>query len=110
MLLAEGCSICAYDPAAMVRTAEILPETSQLSYAENSYDAAADADALLVLTDWKEFAELDLSRLNQNLRYPIVVDGRNLYDPAAMLQHGFTYVSVGRSVVSPARELTAAPR
>ena len=82
----------------MARTEEVLPASATLSYAADSYEAAIDADALLILTDWKEFAELDLNRLNQTLRYPIVVDGRNLYDPAVMQQHGFTYVSVGRSV------------
>lgn len=110
ILIAEGCCICAYDPAAMSRTEEILPKTTQLSYAGDSYGAAKDADALLILTDWKEFAELDLPRLNQTLRYPIVVDGRNLYDPAVMQHHGFTYVSVGRSVASPVRDLTSAVR
>ena len=110
ILLSEGCCIRAFDPAAMARTEEILPPTETLSYAADSYDAATDADALLILTDWKEFAELDLHRLNQTLRYPIVVDGRNLYDPVAMQQHGFTYVSVGRSVVSPVRDLAAAAR
>ncbi len=60
------------------------------------YEAAKDADAVLILTDWKEFAALDLVRLNQAVRFPIVIDGRNLYKPQEMLEHGFTYVSVGR--------------
>jgi UDPglucose 6-dehydrogenase len=51
---------------------------------------------VLILTDWKEFAELDLVRLNQAVRFPIVIDGRNLYKPQKMMDHGFTYVSVGR--------------
>ena len=110
ILLAEGCCIRAFDPAAMARTEEVLPAGATLNYASDSYDAAVDADALLILTDWKEFAELDLHRLNQTLRYPIVVDGRNMYDPVVMQQHGFTYVSVGRSVVSPVRAQAGAPR
>ena len=104
MLLAEGCSIAAYDPAAMARTEEQLPATSQLRYVEDAYAAAKDADALLVLTDWEEFTRLDLERLNTTMRYPIMVDGRNLYDPQVMLQHGFTYVSVGRPAVHPTRD------
>ncbi len=104
MFLAEGCSITAFDPAAMKRTQELLPETANLTYADSAYAAAADADALLILTDWAEFATLDLDRLNQTLRYPIVIDGRNLYDPQVMLQHGFTYLSVGRPAVHPVRE------
>ena len=105
MLLAEGCSVAAYDPAAMKRTEQILPASSTLRYAESAYAAAADADAVLILTDWREFATLDLARLNQTLRYPIVIDGRNLYDPQVMLQHGFTYLSIGRPAAYPARDL-----
>jgi UDPglucose 6-dehydrogenase len=51
----------------------------------------------LILTDWKRFAELDLARLNETARFPIVIDGRNRYKPKTMLNHGFTYVSVGRA-------------
>ncbi|QHN03112.1 UDP-glucose/GDP-mannose dehydrogenase family protein [Granulicella sp. WH15] len=104
MLLGEGCSVVAYDPAAMKRTEEKLPASSQLRYATDAYTAAHDADALLILTDWDEFATLDLDRLYTTLRYPIVLDGRNLYDPQVMLRHGFTYVSVGRPSTFPVRE------
>ena len=62
--------------------------------------AAQDADALLILNDWQEFAELDLAKLHYTLRYPIVIDGRNLYDPAMMTKRGFTYLSVGRPGLS----------
>jgi UDPglucose 6-dehydrogenase len=65
------------------------------------YDAASGADALLILTEWEEFASLDLDRLHRQLKYPIVIDGRNLYDPEAMTARGFTYYSVGRSVGVP---------
>lgn len=105
ILLDEGCTICAFDPAAMKRTEEVLPASATLSYAKDAYEAAAEADALLILTDWDEFGALDLHKLNKGLRYPIVIDGRNLYDPQTMLHHGFTYVSIGRPVASPAREL-----
>jgi UDPglucose 6-dehydrogenase len=104
MLLAEGCSIAAYDPAAMKRAQERLPATPSLRYVDTAYDAAQDADALLILTDWTEFAALDLAQLNKILRYPIVIDGRNLYDPHVMAQHGFTYLSIGRPAAYPARE------
>ena len=110
MLLAEGCTVKAYDPAAMERAKAVLQNEPGLTYAESSYDAASDCDAVLVLTDWQEFAQLDLERLNQALRYPIVVDGRNLYEPQVMLRHGFTYVSVGRSIASPHRDLTPVGR
>jgi UDPglucose 6-dehydrogenase len=104
MLLAEGCSIAVYDPAAMTRTQEILPVAPNLQYVTDAYAAAAEADALLILTDWAEFAALDLDRLNETLRYPIVIDGRNLYDPHIMAKHGFTYLSVGRPAAHPVRE------
>ena len=104
MFIAEGCTVKAFDPAAMERTAERLPAGPKLSYAESAYAAADDADALLILTDWAEFATLDLKLLNTNLRYPIVIDGRNLYDPQVMLDHGLTYISVGRPSAIPHRE------
>jgi len=107
MLLLEGCSIAAYDPAAIERTQQVLPANNNLRYASNAYDAAEDADALLILTDWTEFAELDLRRMNQSLRYPIVIDGRNLYDPLVMSDHGFTYLSVGRPAAHPVRDLAS---
>ena len=104
MFIAEGCSVAAFDPAAMERTEERLPAGPNLKYVESSYAAAEDADALLILTDWAEFAKLDLKRLNNSLRYPIVIDGRNLYDPQAMLDHGLTYLSVGRPAANPPKE------
>ena len=104
MLLAEGCTVVAYDPAAMSRAEGKLPHTSQMKYAQGVEEAAADADALLILTDWQEFAQLDLVRLHSLLRYPIIVDGRNLYDPQRMIDSGFTYLSVGRPSATPLRE------
>jgi UDPglucose 6-dehydrogenase len=95
-LLEHGTTITAYDPAAMERAKAVLPPSDKLRYADSVYEAAKDADAVLILTDWKEFAQLDLVRLNQAVRFPIVIDGRNLYKPHQMHEHGFTYVSVGR--------------
>jgi UDPglucose 6-dehydrogenase len=108
MLLAEGCSIAAYDPAAIKRTQEVLPAGPNLRYVADAYAAARDADALLILTDWAEFATLDLDRLNKTLRYAIIIDGRNLYDPDMMIKFGFTYLSVGRPAAYPVRD-TASP-
>jgi UDPglucose 6-dehydrogenase len=107
MLLAEGCSLVAYDPAAIKRTQEVLPSGPNLRYAADAYAAAQDADALLILTDWVEFAALDLARLNQTMRYPIIIDGRNLYDPDIMMRHGFTYLSIGRPAAYPVREVSS---
>jgi len=96
MLIAEGCSIRAFDPAAMARAEQILPPTANLQYVADAYSASNDVDALLILTDWTDFARLDLQRLKRTMRYPIVVDGRNLYDPNLMAEQGITYFSIGR--------------
>jgi len=105
-LLAEGCILTVYDPAAGQRAQEVIPPGPTMRYVNDPYAAAQDADALLILNDWQEFAELDLERLHYTLRYPIIIDGRNLYNPTEMTAKGFTYLSVGRQglsqVVDPA--------
>ncbi|HEV2118425.1 MAG TPA: UDP-glucose/GDP-mannose dehydrogenase family protein [Terriglobales bacterium] len=98
-LLKEGSQVVAYDPAAAERARETLG--NRVTYAANAYEAARGADALLVLTDWEEFASLDLERLREQLRYPIVIDGRNLYKPERMAALGFHYYSVGRPQAAP---------
>jgi UDPglucose 6-dehydrogenase len=98
-LLQEGCQIAAYDPAAQLRAQEVLG--ASVKFATDPYEAACGADALLILTEWDEFANLDLDRLRPLLKYPIVIDGRNLYDPESMAARGFTYYSVGRAAVTP---------
>ncbi len=105
-LLQEGCQIAAYDPAAQQRAQEILK--SNVEFASDAYEAARGADALLILTEWEEFATLDLNRLYKQMKYPIVIDGRNLYHPETMAAHGFTYYSVGRPAVTPEPEPLAA--
>jgi UDPglucose 6-dehydrogenase len=95
-LLAAGASVVAFDPAAQERARELLPESEKMHYASGIYEAAHKADAVLILTDWKDFGEIDLARLSSEVRFPIVIDGRNLYTPAKMQEHGFTYVSMGR--------------
>jgi UDPglucose 6-dehydrogenase len=105
MLLQEGCTIAAYDPAAMERAREVL--NGSVDFVSGPYEAASGADALLILTEWDEFASLDLNRLNRQLKYPIVVDGRNLYHPETMSAHGLTYYSVGRQTVVPDPQVAA---
>ena len=83
----------------MERAKEVIP--SGLTFANSAYEAAHGSDALVILTEWEEFANLDLNRLRQELKYPIVIDGRNLYDPEVMAAHGFTYYSVGRVTSHP---------
>ena len=96
-MLQAGARVTAYDPAATERARDVLPAGENLSYAGDLYEAVKGADAAVILTDWKEFARIDLERLKQALQFPIVIDGRNLFDPHVMHDHGFTYVSVGRA-------------
>jgi UDPglucose 6-dehydrogenase len=103
-LVREGCHVCAYDPAAMDRAKEVLK--SGVQFASDAFEAATGADALLILTEWEEFATLDLDALRAVVKHPIVLDGRNLYDPAVMAKHGFSYYSVGR----PASMMQPQPR
>jgi UDPglucose 6-dehydrogenase len=104
-LLHEGCEITTYDPAAMERAREVLP--GNVKYADSAYSAAQNADALLILTDWEEFAALDLDRLRKRMKYPIIIDGRNLYDPQLMESRAFTYISMGRPDVYANRPATS---
>jgi UDPglucose 6-dehydrogenase len=83
----------------MERAQEVV--SSNITFADSAYQAAHGADALLILTEWEEFANLDLNRLRQELKYPIVIDGRNLYDPEVMAAEGFSYYSVGRASSYP---------
>ncbi|MBI2900080.1 MAG: UDP-glucose/GDP-mannose dehydrogenase family protein [Planctomycetes bacterium] len=93
-LLSMGARVRAYDPAAIPTAREILGKS--VTYCRSAYDAARGADAALVLTEWKEFADLDLAKLKRALAQPVVLDGRNLFDPAKMREMGFIYRSVGR--------------
>lgn len=103
-LLKEGCRVTAYDPAAMARAQAEFPEDAQITFAKSAYAAATDADALLVLTEWEEFAALDLERLRARMKQPILIDGRNLFAPEQMQEAGFIYYSVGRPEVVPELE------
>ena len=92
-LKAEGTLIKAYDPRAISEAKKMI---KGIEYSKNAYDACRNADALLILTEWREFRELDLKRLKKLLKRPVVIDGRNIYDPEVMKKHGFRYYSVGR--------------
>lgn len=92
----------AYDPAAMRRAAEVFPDGC-IRFAADAYEAIEGADACLILTEWDDFAALDLRRMKKLLRYPIVVDGRNLFRPALMQAAGLDYYSVGRADVVNSR-------
>ncbi len=92
-LLAEGASLRAYDPQAMNKTQAQFPT---VNYCRDAYDVASGADAVLLLTEWPEFRDLDWVRIRDSMLRPLVLDGRNLLNPAAMRQLGFEYHSIGR--------------
>ncbi|GJG88450.1 UDP-glucose 6-dehydrogenase [Gemmatimonadetes bacterium T265] len=93
-LLAEGASVIAHDPEAMKEARRRLDD--RIEYAANNYEATNGADALVIVTDWSEYRNPDLSRVKAGLRQPVVIDGRNLYDPTRMAALGFRYASIGR--------------
>lgn len=93
-LLEKGAVVQTYDPQAMKKAAKIIPQARFCASAE---EAAKDADALLVCTEWPVFRDFPLPKLKGLLKHPVVIDGRNLYDPAAMKAAGFDYRSVGRA-------------
>jgi len=88
-----GARVKAFDPVAQEAAAELLPS---VTYCATAYDAAKEADALLVLTEWNEFKQLSMAKIKQLMRRPILLDGRNIYDPADMKARGFIYRGVGR--------------
>jgi len=94
ILLARGAIVRAYDPAAVEKASAILPE---VDYRPDPYAVAKGADALIVVTEWNEFRNLDLARIRQLMRRPVLIDGRNIYDPAGMRELGFTYRGIGRN-------------
>jgi UDPglucose 6-dehydrogenase len=93
LLLAEGARVRGYDPVAMDVAARVAPE---IALASDPYELATDADALVVVTEWNEFKNLNLERVRDLMKQPVVVDGRNIYDPATMRSLGFRYRGVGR--------------
>lgn len=95
----RGASIRAYDPIAMPKTHELLPD---IQYCDNPYEAADGADVIAIATDWPEFAYVDFQRLKAQSACRTIVDGRNLYAPAKMQALGYHYVSIGRQPVGKA--------
>ena len=93
-LIDAGCRVKTYDPISMDEARRRL--NSKVEYAENIYQAAADADAVLLMTEWKEFRVPNLQKLKQMMRQPVIIDGRNIYDKEELAEAGFTYYSIGR--------------
>jgi UDPglucose 6-dehydrogenase len=92
-LLSEGAHVSAYDPEAMERAKEVLPE---IHYAKSAQDVAKDAEAVLIATEWPEFKKLDWAKVRDSMARPLILDGRNLLVPSEMKALGFEYRSIGR--------------
>ncbi|WP_342722993.1 UDP-glucose/GDP-mannose dehydrogenase family protein [Bradyrhizobium sp. B097] len=92
-LIDFGASVRAYDPVGMEQARKELPE---IAYCKDAYECARQADALVIVTEWRQFRALDLKRIKQEMKHPVVVDLRNIYRPDEMAAHGFTYDSIGR--------------
>jgi len=92
----EGAKIKAYDPQAVEKARQVL---KNIEYCSNPYDAAKDADTLVILTEWNEFRHLDFKKLKSIMKHNLIIDGRNIYNPDEMRKQGFSYISIGRSDV-----------
>jgi len=107
LLQSEGARVKAFDPAAMDNARQVLPG---LELCRDAYAVAQDADALVLLTHWSEFRRLDLGRIRAHMRRPLLIDGRNFYDPREMVELGFEYHPIGRprpgTVNEPEQEMT----
>lgn len=90
-----GAKIYAYDPAASLIFEKIMPK---INYCKDSIDACRDAEALLILTEWDEFKQVDFEKIYKIIKQPVIFDGRNIYDPNEMIKHGFKYYAVGRLI------------
>ena len=97
-LMERGATLRAFDPAGMAEARVLL---DGVVWCNDSYEAMAGADALVILTEWNEFRALDLERARSQLRTPLVIDLRNIYEPAEIASAGLRYVSIGRPAVSP---------
>jgi UDPglucose 6-dehydrogenase len=94
LLKEYGCQVRAYDPLAMENAATTFPD---VTYCADAYEVASGSDALILVTEWDEFKELNMKKMASLMNQPVLIDGRNLYDPQDMVQAGFIYSSIGRN-------------
>jgi UDPglucose 6-dehydrogenase len=93
LLQQEGAHVAAYDPVGMERASQLAPE---IEMASDAYALADQVDAIIVCTEWNEFIQLDLERIRDLMRHPVIIDGRNIYDPMQMANLGFKYLGFGQ--------------
>jgi UDPglucose 6-dehydrogenase len=99
-LHAAGAAVRVYDPVATDNARALLP--AAVTYSASPYEAAQDADAVVLVTEWNEFKFINLERLRRVLRQRVIFDGRNIWEPERMRRLGFEYYSIGRKPVIPA--------
>jgi UDPglucose 6-dehydrogenase len=92
-LLKGGAKVKAYDPVSMEKAKALMP---RVKYSPSAYEAAHGADAILIVTEWNEFRQIDLKKLRSLVKQPLILDGRNLYEASFLAEHGFTYYGMGR--------------
>ena len=92
-LLEEGARIKAYDPQAQKKAKQVL---DKVLFCKDPYDVCKDSECLLIVTEWDEFKELDFLKIKRLLKRPLIIDGRNIYEPKIMKELGFTYIGMGR--------------
>ena len=97
-LLAKGARVNAFDPIAMPEAGKIFAGTEGITFGKDMYEVLNNADALIIVTEWKEFRSPDFTLMMQNLNAPVIFDGRNLYEPEWLRDIGFCYHSIGRRV------------
>ncbi len=97
-LFEMGATIVAYDPVAMMESKRIFGDDSRLIYAKTPMNALNNSDALIIVTEWKEFRAPDFYQIKDSLKNPVIFDGRNMYDPARLKAKGFEYFSIGRAL------------
>ncbi len=104
-LLDEGARVRAYDPVAMDNSKKQLTSGKNIEFCSDIYDAAENADCIVVMTEWNEFKEVDWDRVKDAMTQPVLLDGRNMYDPVKLREMGFTYEGIGRGRGEPVLSL-----
>jgi UDPglucose 6-dehydrogenase len=102
-LLHAGATVTVYDPVAVPETRRIFADERRVSYAASPIEACKGADALVIVTEWKEFRSPDFSAIQSRLKHPVIFDGRNLYDPGEVAMLGFEYFGIGRGNTGKAK-------
>ena len=95
-----GANLKLYDPQAMENFKDIFPDSEHTRYFDDKYEALINAEALIIITEWDEFAKADLDKVKANMKLPIIIDGRNIYSPQIMKEKGFEYYSIGREKIN----------